>query len=73
MQQNSPYVGTWEFGTHSFPIVWVLFSHLIHRKKLTNLIIWEMHGFSLQFRMTQENATKPIVRGEPGKLVLILF
>ena len=37
-------------------------------KKLMNLIIWEMHGFSHQFAKVQENATW----GGPGKLVLIV-
>ena len=36
-------------------------------------IIWEMHGFPNQFHIVQENATKLIVWGEPGKSVLILF
>ena len=45
----------------------------LHRKKLTNLIIWEMHGFSHQFPIARKNATKPTVWGGPGKLVLILF
>ena len=36
-------------------------------------IIWEMHGFPYQFPTLRENVTKPTVRGEPGKLVLILF
>ena len=36
-------------------------------------IIWEMHGFTHQFPTVRENARKPIVWGEPGKLVLILF
>ena len=35
--------------------------------------IWEMHGFPHQFPIVQENATKLIVWGEPGKYVLILF
>ena len=34
--------------------------------------IWEMHAFPHQFPIVQENATKPIVWGEPGELVLIL-
>ena len=37
------------------------------------LIIWEMHGFSHQFPIVRENATKPIVWRKPGKLVIILF
>ena len=37
------------------------------------VIIWEMHGFSHQFPIVQENATKLIIWGEPGKLVLIFF
>ena len=36
-------------------------------------IIWEMHGFPHQFPIVQENATKLMVCGEPGKLVLILW
>ena len=36
-------------------------------------IIWKMHAFPNQFPIVQENATKLIVWGEPGKLVLILF
>ena len=32
-----------------------------------------MHEFPHQFPIVQENTTKPIVWGEPGKLVLILF
>ena len=32
-----------------------------------------MHRFPNQFPIVQENATKLIVWGEPGKLVLILF
>ena len=35
-------------------------------------IIWEMHEFPHQFPIVQENATKPIVWIESGKLVLIL-
>ena len=34
-------------------------------------MIWEM--LSYQFPIAWENATKPIVWGEPGKLVIILF
>ena len=36
-------------------------------------IIWKMHGFPRQFLIVRENAAKPIVWSEPGKLVLILF
>ena len=32
-----------------------------------------MYGILHQFPMVQGNATKPIVQGEPGKLVLIHF
>ena len=35
--------------------------------------ILEMYGFSHKFPTVWENATKLIVWGEPGKLVLILF
>ena len=34
---------------------------LQHWKKLTNLFMWEIHGFSHQFPIAWENATKPIV------------
>ena len=34
--------------------------------------IWEMHGFSHKFPTVQENATKPMVWGKSGKLILIL-
>ena len=44
-----------------------------HKKKLTNFMIWEMLGFSRQFSIAWENATKPIVWGEPAKLVIVLF
>ena len=40
---------------------------------MVDLHIWEMHGFPHQFLIVRENATKPIVWGDPGKLVLILF
>ena len=43
------------------------------RKKLTNVIIWEMHGFPHKFSTVRENATKPMVWGKSGKLMLILF
>ena len=115
----------WEIDNHTFPIIWVLFSHLIlilwytsaYRKCMVFPInfsfygkmqqspsygvnlgnwypyfsrsmsafspydshptvyfsIWEMHGFPHQFLILWENATKPFVWGEPGKLVPILF
>ena len=34
-------------------------------------VVWEMHGFPDQFHIVRENATKPSVWGEPGKLVFI--
>ena len=49
------------------------YSTILHRKKLTNLIIWEMHGISHQYPVAWENATKPIVWGRPGKLVIFFF
>ena len=115
----------WEIDAHTFPIIWVLFSHPIPIQRYTSsygkcmgfpinfpqygkmqqnpwygeslgnwysyfshsmgaifqsdshpmvyLIIREMHGFSHQFLIVRENATKPTVSAEPGKLVLILF
>ena len=46
---------------------------LTTEKKLTNDIIWEIHGFPLKFPTAWENATKPMVWGESGKLILIVF
>ena len=79
---------TWEIFTHTIPIVLVLFSHQIlirwytslHGKCICFLIsfpklvkrqlnpAWEAWEIG-----AQENPTKPIVCGEPGKLVPILF
>ena len=36
-------------------------------------IIWEKDEFSHQFPTVWENATKPFIWGEPGKLVIIIF
>ena len=46
---------------------------LFHRKKLTDVIIWEMHGFLHKFSTVRENATKPMVWGKSGEPILILF
>ena len=35
--------------------------------------IWEMHGFPHKFPTVWENATKSMVWGKSGKLVLIIF
>ena len=42
-----------------------------HRKILTNVVIWEIHGFPHKFPAVRENATKPLVSGKSGKLMLI--
>ena len=63
---------TWEIGTHTFPIVWVLFSRLILILWYTSLH-WKCVGFPIKCRIAQKNPTKPIEWGAPGKLVLILF
>ena len=34
---------------------------VMHRIKLTDVIIWEMHGFPHTFPALRENATKPMV------------
>ena len=44
-----------------------------HRKKLTDIIIWEVHGFPHKFPTVRENAIKPMVWRKSGKLILILF
>ena len=54
-------------------MVWLSRKNDKDQKKLTNLIVWETHWFSHQFPKARENASKHIVWGEPGKLLLILF
>ena len=61
---------TWKIGTHTFPIVWVLFFPL-DSLSMVYFITCEIHGFSNQFPIALENAVKSINLGEPGKLVPI--
>ena len=73
----------WENATK--PIVWGKSGKLIliplcmgaffplDSHPMVYFIIWEMHGFPHQFSLVQENATKPILWGEPGKMVLLIF
>ena len=72
MQQN-PWcresLGNWySYFSHNMGVFFPLDSH-----PMVYFIKWEMHGFPCQFLIVQENATKLIIWGEPGKLVLILF
>ena len=60
--------GKYSYISHSMGAFFLLDLH-----PMVYFIIWKMHGFPQQFLIVQENATKPIVLGEPGKLVLILF
>ena len=61
---------TWSILEYFVP-----YTHIVtlHRKRLADLIIWKMHGFSYKFPIAWENATKPIVGQETGTLVLMLF
>ena len=72
IQQNPSYwvnLGNWyPYFSHSMGAFSPYDSH-----PAVYFIIWEMHWFPHQFPIGQENATKLIVWGEPGKLVLILF
>ena len=72
MQQNPLYrenLGNWQsYYSHSMGSFFPFDSHL-----MVYFIIWEMHGFSHQFPIARENATKPIVWEGPRKLVSILF
>ena len=43
---------SWEIGTHTFPIVWVIFS--IRSHPMVNFITWEMHGFFHRIRKFSE-------------------
>ena len=77
----------WEIDAHTFRILWAHFSHKIpilwytssHGKCmhfLINLpIIWEKTVKIIEWGKFGKLGplTKPIVCGEPGKLVLILF
>ena len=58
----------WEIGTHTFPIVWVLFFPL-DSHFMVYFITWEMHVFSHQLPITWEKTTKPIKWAKPGILV----
>ena len=62
----------WEIGTHTFPIVWVLFFPLDSHLKVY-FSIWEMRGFPHKLPTVRENATKPMVWGKSGKSITILF
>ena len=72
MQQNPWYgesLGNWySYFSHSMGAIFQSDSH-----PMVYLIIREMHGFSHQFLIVRENATKPFEWGEPGKLGLTLF
>ena len=46
---------------------------VLHRKELTDVIIWEVHGFPHTFLTVREIATKHMVRGKSGKSIIILF
>ena len=79
---------TWEIGTPTFPVVWALFSirfpfysmlHHMGNAYVFSLISHNMGKDSQTYRMKKvweigsgKYPTKPIVCGEPGKLVLIL-
>ena len=62
---------TWEFVTHTFPIVWANFSNLFPKLYYTSL-----HGKCMGFQTishSTEKRNKTHRMGEHGKLVLILF
>ena len=61
---------TWEIGTHTFPIVWVLFFPL-DSHSMVYFVICKIHGFPFQFPIAWENALKSIELGEPRKLIPI--
>ena len=39
----------------------LIYTYTLHRKKLTDAIIWKMHGFPHKLPTVRENATKPMV------------
>ena len=69
--QQYPFYGvTVEIGTHTFPIVWVIFPYTIPILRYTSSY-GKCMGFPInfpQYRKMQQNSWY-----EPGKLVLILF
>ena len=72
MQQNPSYgvtLGNWySYFSHSMG-----YFAPYDSQPVVYFIKWEMHGFPYQFAIVQENTTKPIVWGEPGKLALLPF
>ena len=61
-----------ETDTHTFPhSMGAFFPSNSH--PMVYISIWEMHGFPHKFLTLRKNATKPMVQGKSGKLVLILF
>ena len=62
-------LGNWySYFSHSMGAFFPSDSH-----RMVYFSIWEMHGFPHKFLTALENATKPMVRGNSGKLILILF
>ena len=59
---------TWDIGSHTFSIKWVLFFPL-NSHPVVYFIIWEMHEFSHQFSIVWENTGKPNEWKKPEKLV----
>ena len=60
----------WEIGSHTFPIVRVLFS-LLDSNPRVYFKMCEIHGFYRQLRIAWKNAAKSIELGGPGKLAPI--
>ena len=61
-----------EVGTHTFPMVWVLFFSLDSHPTVY-FITWEMHEISHQISHSIRKASETQRMGRPGKLVPILF
>ena len=63
----------WKIDTHIYFSLSMGAFPPLDSHPMAYFIIWEMLGFPHQLPTLRENATKLIVWGEPGKLVLIFF
>lgn len=65
-----PKEGAWDINTHTFSKIW---RHFLPSdfNSLVYFLTLGMHGFSYQYPIASENAAKPMLRGQSGKLVSI--
>ena len=71
-QENATMGRNWEIGTHTFPVVCVLF-FLSDSYPMVYFITLEMRGFSYQFFIACEDAAKPTLWWRPRIKIPIYF